>query len=178
MGENNNEMNEKFSLYEKFQIDDMVSVYPDSDNFNDLDCPPCTCKSEDCCGKVSEPIKFQRCEIVKKEEIRTNLDCEGRLLKIKVILDNVCFNKKIAVGVIIFNEEGIKGFKVKEIEVLPPTEAPGEDGNHCTSCCCKFCFVLPGSVCPELTLKARVIAHYTGFHMKPGPTHTPCPCGS
>jgi hypothetical protein len=121
----------------------------------------------DCCGSQDHnSINMDACKISDNKDIQAELDCQGRLLTIRVILKNVCPNKKIAVGVLLLEGNKVKGFKAKEI-VTPPLLS-GHECNHCESVVvCKFCFVLPGSICCPITLTPKIIAHYTNFNVNP-----------
>ncbi len=148
-----------------FVIDDIVSVYPDSNNFGDLDCPPCTFTPCDCCYSDVSPttITQDACEIWKKETVKANLTCQGRILTIKVVLKRVCPNKKIAIGVLLYKGPHIKGFKAKEI-VTPPLPPYSKCKKCIDVVTCEFCFVIPGSICHPLTLRPKIIAHYTDIN--------------
>lgn len=134
--------------------------------------PPCVAAPADCCGKSVPNIIIEACKISENEDIQTELDCQGRILTIRVILKCVCPNKKIAIGVLLYEGDKVRGFKVKEI-VTPPLPT----GNLVEKCehvvICKFCFILPGSICCPLTLTPKVIAHYTNFNIDP--CSTVCP---
>ena len=129
------------------------------------DCVPCTSVDADCCGTSPIPIRLEPCEISDTKDIKTELTCQGRLVTVRVILKCVCPNKKIAVGVLLFEGSKVRGFEVKEITTPPlPSSHPGENCEHVVVC--KFCFVLPGSLCCHLKLKSKVIAHYTDFNIE------------
>lgn len=166
MKENDLIMPVKSSLNEEMAIDDAIPVCPELDDFSDFDCLPYTFAHADCCGNSSpNSIKIDPCTLSDNKDLQAELDCQGRVLTIRVILKNVCPNKKIAIGVILLEGTKVKGFKVKEI-VTPPllTRPPGK---HCENVVvCKFCFVLPGTLCCPITLTPKVIAHYTGFNIE------------
>lgn len=167
MKENDYTINLNSPSFEEINIDDLVSIYPNSDNFNDHHCSPCTFAQADCCGDSSPgSITIDPCKIAENKDIQAELECQGRLLTIRVVLKSVCPNKKIAIGVILFEGNKVRGFKVKEIVSPPlPTVVPGVNCENVVIC--KFCFVLPGSICCPLTLKPKVIAHYTNFNIEP-----------
>jgi hypothetical protein len=152
-------INSNSPLYEEFAIDELPMGLTSDDDF-----PPCTSSAADCCD-TSDPssITIGPCTISDNKDVQATLNCQGRLLTIRVILKCVCPNKNIAVGVLLFDQNDIvKGFEVKEILTPPlPTDHPGENCEHVVVC--KFCFVLPSSICCPLTLKPKVIAHYTNF---------------
>lgn len=168
-------INTNSPLYEEFAIDEI----PEDLSFED-DFPPCTSASADCCGTASPgSIMIDACTISDNQDIQTQLNCQGRLLTIRVILKCVCPNKKIAVGVLLFEGDKVRGFEVKEIVTPPlPTNHPGQNCEHVVVC--KFCFVLLSPICCPLTLTPKVIAHYTDFSINPCstvcPTDLPTTC--
>lgn len=96
-----------------------------------------------------------------------DLKCEGRFLKVKVLLKNVCRDRKIALGVFVCQFEGNevkgKGFRTKEITV------PAGTG------CCNIrvdniCFIIPDdNLCHKKDVQVQVVAHYSSFAFN-------CPC--
>lgn len=160
-------VNSDSPLYEEFALDELPTDLIIENTPSD-DCSPFIFVSADCCSSSSpSSITIDSCDISDNKDIQTELDCQGRLLTIRVLLKCVCPNKKIAVGVLLFGKDGVvKGFKVKEIVAPPhPTSEPGQNCEHVAVC--KFCFVLPSSICFPLTLTAKVIAHYTDFDIDP-----------
>ena len=157
-------INVDFSLDEELAAD-TISVYPKLENFSQSD--PLRHRftpSDYCGGSAQSSIKIDACKISDNKDIEAELDCQGRLLTIKVTLKNVCPNKKIAVGVLLLEGNTVKGFKAKEI--VTPSLLNSRECNHCDSVVvCKFCFVLPGSLCCPITLTPKVIAHYTNFNV-------------
>jgi len=165
--ENDSIMDVSSSLVEEMAMDDTFPVGKGLDDFSDFDCLPYTIGSADCCGNSSpHSITLDPCIISDNKDIKTELDCQGRLLTIRVILKNVCPNKKIAIGVVLLEGTKVRGFKVKEI-VTPPL-LTGHLAKHCENLVvCKFCFVLPGNLCCPITITPKVIAHYTSFNIDP-----------
>jgi hypothetical protein len=155
------------SLDDARAIDDKIPVGEREDNFSDFDCLPYTFAHADDCGDSSpNSIKIDACSISDNKEMKAELDCQGRLLTIRVILKNVCPNKKIAIGVLLLEGTMVRGFKAKEI-VTPPL-LTGHPAKHCENyVVCKFCFVLTGPLCCSITLTPKVIAHYTNFSIGP-----------
>ena len=156
-----------FSLDEEIATNDKVSMFAELEDFSEFDSIANNSIHADCCGGSTEnSIKIDACKISDNKDIQADLDCQGRLLTIRVILKNVCPNKKVAIGVLLLDGNTVKGFKAKEI-VTPPLLS-GHECNHCDSVVvCKFCFVLPGSICCPITLTPKVIAHYTNFNVNP-----------
>ncbi len=127
----------------------------DNTNSNCTDSTNCKCIFDnDCCGE-SFIEKFEECEITKDVTKQVHLECEGRLLKIKVRLKNVCAGKYINLGVILLNtKKEIVGFRVKKLKV------PGRPCT-CINVCKEFCFVFEEkNICKERKFKVLIIAHY------------------
>jgi len=105
----------------------------------------------DCCCEKSQEIKFQPCEDIKDVNLPCKYDspiaigCQGRLLKIKVKLSNVCFGRFINVGVLLSEKIGresvIQGFRACKIKVPDKPKCVKE--NCIDICTDEFCFVLP-----------------------------------
>ncbi len=141
-------------------LEDIVSVCPDSDNLNHK---PCTYTPDDCCYCNSYPstITADPCKIWNEKDLQVDLTCDGRILTININLKHVCPNKKIAIAVLLFKGTEVKGFKAKEIVTPSLPKCPPD--KNCTNVTCKFCFIIPESICHPLTLKPKVIAHYIGI---------------
>jgi hypothetical protein len=129
--------------------------------------PQCKC----CCDKEAE-VTFQPCEDVKDVVVEdVDLQCESRLLKVKVKLDRVCRGRNVAVGVIVCEDvKGVlktRGFRSCEFNV------PGSPGGCVENVPVNdFCFVFPESnLCNQRKFKIKVVAHYTSF-----PSSDVCPC--
>lgn len=153
-----------------------------------------------CCCIKENNITFDRCVDIKdvtlpeSGEPRIVLNCQGRFLKIRVNLCNVCPGRCINVGVLVCetfdSTDYIQGFKVAKVQV------PGTLGDPCTEITVNdFCFVFseppsntcPAANCPTLpptcsstscpgicnsrTFKVKIIAHYSSF-----PSFQFCPC--
>lgn len=123
---------------------------------HEVDCRGCIEKTED--------VTFKHCEDVKEVTIHgVKLKHEGRLLKVKVELENVCPGRKVAVGVLLYKKEclgkELKGFKTCEIEIpcsLTPCHNRIKIG--------EFCFILAEQdLCSKNKLQLKVIAHYSSF---------------
>ena len=123
---------------------------------------------------TTKKVCFKPCQFCLKCDTKPiNLNkCTDRLLKIKVTIDNVCFNKEISVGVILCDCRG------KIIDFKCFTAELHKDGH---SCCDKGCgklvrrvaFTIPKSdACCPLELTARVVANYTS----PCDDHDSCDC--
>ncbi|MCM1989319.1 hypothetical protein [Oceanirhabdus seepicola] len=112
---------------------------------------------------TTKKICFKPCEFCKKVDTKPiDLNkCTDRFLKLKVTINNVCFDKEISVGVILCDCRG------KIIDFKCFTAIKHKD---CHSCCDKACgtltrkvfFNIPKSdACRPLELTARVVANYT-----------------
>ncbi|MTI65313.1 MAG: hypothetical protein FH753_01790 [Firmicutes bacterium] len=130
--------------------------------------PVATDSNIDCCIDYSKEVDFTKCEdeleiVLSGDDNKgVEIKCQGRLLKIKVKIKNICKGRKIALGILLLeciNEEfKTKGFKATNIYIP-------DDGDKCK--CCNltvgdFLFVLPEeNICCKKTLVAKVIVHYT-----------------
>ncbi len=117
-----------------------------------------------CACEKSQIVIFGPCEDMKEVTVPdVRLKCEGRLLKVKVELRNVCAGRKIHLGILVSEEEG-GGFKTKGFRATKLT-IPGRPG----SCINKikvgdFCFVFPEEdSCCQRKFKINVVAHYSSF---------------
>ena len=161
-------INASSSLEEAIDTNDKASIYASElEGFSEFNHLSHNSIQADCCGNLTKnSIKIDACKIWDNKDIHAELECQGRLLTIKVTLKNVCPNKKIAVGVLLLEGNTVKGFKAKEI--VTPSLLNGRECNHCDSVViCKFYFVLPGSLCCPITLTPKIIAHYTNFNVDP-----------
>ncbi|KRQ87222.1 hypothetical protein ABG79_01025 [Caloramator mitchellensis] len=125
----------------------------------------------ECCCIGSQNITFNSCEDIKDFTIQNlELKCEGRFLKIRVELKNVCRGRKVNVGVLVCeNESGTfftRAFKACQFTV------PSGTGNCTNVTVDEFCFVFPDeNICNSRTFVVKVIAHYGDF-----PSFPFCPC--
>lgn len=129
--------------------------------FSDAPCVPCCPdikpSSDDCCSNAKKDICFPPCDIIKKECISVCPSCQGRLLILHVNLKNICPNKIIAVGVLIYKDKKLYAFKVKKIRTGCNCKCKDVDAG-------KFCFVFPDKhLCEKRKLKVKVISHYVRF---------------
>ncbi|NLJ56222.1 MAG: hypothetical protein GX334_04125 [Firmicutes bacterium] len=126
----------------------------------DPDChEECQCE----CGK-HQNVTFGLCEEFKEITVQNvKLQCEGRFLRVKVELNNVCAGRKVNIGVIVSEEKGgttkTKGFRATELTI------PGHHGTCMQSIAVgDFCFVFPETnLCSQRKFKVNVIAHYTSL---------------
>ncbi|SCJ73456.1 Uncharacterised protein [uncultured Clostridium sp.] len=115
-------------------------------------------ESLDCYG---EEIKFEKCKFISEKNITTYLSDTGRLLIVNVRLCKVLSDKVIAVGVLVFEDGMLKGFKARKVY----------SGQACKSLfknvgVGKFVFVIPDDdICSTKKVKVKIIAHYTDLGM-------------
>lgn len=112
-----------------------------------------------CCYDETKIVEFSKCEVSHNTDVDINFHCVGRLLKLNVNLNSVCPNKKIAIGVLVFEGNKLVGFKVKELYTGRCRY------NECNSISAgEFCFVFSeNDLCRCRSFKIRVIAHYTNL---------------
>jgi hypothetical protein len=128
-------------------------------------------ESSDCIK--SKKIHYNSCEICKTvniEPINLNNGTD-RMLKVRITLNNVCFNKEISVGVILCDKCGkIVDFKAFTT-ILRDEYNPCSDNEYSDNCCCrkscgtlkrKVLFILPKTdLCHPMNLTAHIVANYT-----------------
>lgn len=126
----------------------------------------------DCCCDKNQSIVFNPCEDVKDFTVQNvMLNCEGRFLKVRVQLKNVCRGRNIRLGVLLCekreNTSFIKGMRVCEFTV------PGSVGGCLDNITVgDFCFVIPeDNLCCPREVNVHVVAHYSSF-----PSFSFCPC--
>jgi hypothetical protein len=118
---------------------------------------PDECKNScNCCIEKQKCVEFNPCEDIKYVEIQNvNLQCTGRFLSLKIQLCDVRGGSNMAVGVMIFDDSGILGYRVCRIKVPGPK---GECIKHVHVG--EFCFAIPEEMpCSKRTVNVKVIAH-------------------
>lgn len=123
----------------------------------------CSTKDECCCFEARRKVDLGKCQDTVEETIGpVKLKYQARLLKINVILRDVCRGRKIVIGVLVSEGKKTRGFRGTEIAV------PGELGGGCVSIkVSDFCFVLPEkSICDKRKVEVKIIAHYTDLDSK------------
>jgi len=107
----------------------------------------------------SKDIHFDSCEFCKTIEMGP-VELEkntGRLLKVKVCLNNICFGKKVSIGCIIY-DNNYKIITFKAFTIILNQEC---DNNTCGTFRRQLFFVLPeNNICDPLDLNVRIIANY------------------
>lgn len=111
---------------------------------------------------TSEGIHYDSCELCK--DVRTKPidlnNCTDRILKLKITINNVCFNKKVSIGVILCDSCG-KIVAFKTINTILRKDGCSCYDKSCGTLRRKVSFILPKShVCRPLDLKAHVVANY------------------
>ncbi|NLK00737.1 MAG: hypothetical protein GX318_05820 [Clostridia bacterium] len=117
-----------------------------------------------CTAEQSYDVTFGPCEDVKEVMVNdVKLHCEGRLLMVKVKLDNVCASRKVNVGVVV-SEKKAGSYKTVGLKTAQLT-IPGRPGTCMNNMeIGDFCFVFPEKVmCGHRKFKVNVIAHYSSF---------------
>lgn len=166
---------------EKELVDEKEVIIEDLDiqSCSKINCgnPSCTAQANCCC--TTDQVTFAPCQdfqdftVIGNRETNegVELQCQARLLKIRVCFKNICKGRKLAIGVMLCDPVTFKvlGFKGREVTV-PNTGPAG-------ACCpaftvSDFCFVLPDTnLCNPKTVLVKVISHYTDFNPPTG-----CPC--
>lgn len=144
-----------------------VATFPTLNNYIDVKCVEDILTN--CCNQP-EIIEFEPCEEYKEVTLPLSgesydLSCVGRLLTVYVKLRNVCPNRKVAVGVLLYekvlNQVVPRGFRA--VEITTPSQTTN------LSCMCKdinvgpFEFVLPEttSLCSKRQFYTKIISHYS-----------------
>ena len=165
-----------------------TDTYTDfNDNIDVHKCPPpkeiavfhSRCCEAKCKTTCLVPCDDSPCETV----IVDKLLCQGKILRIPIVLKNVCRNKSIALAV--FLREKVYcgdnkfyykelGFKVLEVPAekkhLIDNDEKG-DSKKCTTCkdlkVEGICFVLPVDLCDAQDVEIHVLANYLSFEYDP-----------
>ena len=140
---------ENKSLFEQF------SDSHEELNYEEFISPPPT--KEDCCNAIEKSIEIPSCELMSSRDISFKLDCQGRLLKVKAKVQGVCPNKNVTVGVLVFENNKLLTFKVREVFT------GGRAGDKCRDLDLgDFCFVFKeDNPCSSRCFNIKVIANYT-----------------
>lgn len=134
----------------------------DKDNTNEnCGCPPLPPKpphnasSCSCCFSDNIDVTYSKCQLSKTETKEITLDCTGRLLEVNVILKNICPNKFVSVGVLVYENNKLLSLKVRKLST--------DDDRNCIKSlnAGKFCFVFDDSPCPaSRTFTVKIVANY------------------
>lgn len=150
---------------EETDIDKTDEATTQEDLAFDCCCEPNHNITCDCCCEVQQDVTFDVCEDVRDVTVQdVGLKCEGRLLKVRVKLNDVCAGRKIMIGVMICEQEQSGVFKTRGFRTCEIT-VPGELGRCVDKVCVEeFCFVLSeDDLCRKRKVKVNIIAHYSSF---------------
>lgn len=141
-------------LYEEFAADEYISeVITTAAPTTAVPTPtPCPC-----CFSTERRVDYNKCELVAEENIETTVNCVGRFLDVAVTLRNVCPNKLVAIGVLVYDEQNrLLSFKVCRLFT-------GNGPNCIPSLSAgRFCFVFDENYsCPgPRTFTVRIVSNY------------------
>ncbi|MCT8977279.1 hypothetical protein N4T77_11755 [Clostridium sp. CX1] len=110
-----------------------------------------------CCFVDQRAVVYARCELEKSETFdNITLDCTGRFLDVNVTLRNVCPNKLVSVGVLVYDAQN-RLISIKACRLFTG------DGPNCIPSlnAGRFCFVFGDESCPPpRTFTVRIVANY------------------
>ncbi|MDW8801307.1 hypothetical protein P8V03_09085 [Clostridium sp. A1-XYC3] len=110
-----------------------------------------------CCFVDEKAVVYARCELEKSETFdNITLNCTGRFLDVNVTLRNLCPNKQVSIGVLVYDDQ-------KRLISIKVCRLFTGDGPNCIPSLNsgKFCFVFDDDPCPPArTLTVRVVANY------------------
>ncbi|MDR5587051.1 MULTISPECIES: hypothetical protein [Clostridium] len=123
------------------------------------------CSSEcDCCCNEAVDANFVGCEESRNVPIEiTNLKCQGRLLIVDVTV-TACENRKVAIGVLVCDEEEEDVLRFKVCEACMPESTTPEI--PCVENTFRFCFGFETDLCDPLSLKVKTFAEYASFNFE------------
>ena len=111
--------------------------------------------ASECCTNNEKDTTFGFCEVCKVDDLSVDLKCLGRVLRLNVTINNVCPNKNVVVGILIFEDNKLKAVKVKEVNTCGLTVCSPVNAGQ-------FCFVFKEEdLCRRRTFRVKAIAHYT-----------------
>ncbi|MFA9397050.1 MAG: hypothetical protein ACERKV_02120 [Clostridiaceae bacterium] len=114
-------------------------------------------KTANCECLLQENVEFAASDDYKNVNIVSTLSCGGKILKVIVKLNNICKNRKIAIGVIIYEKDRILAFKVSKVDPTEGTIARENEEKE-------FWFALPDeNANQKRNLAINVFAHYYDF---------------
>lgn len=113
------------------------------------------CKTGVACSTESFIVKFPSCQIAKSVNKNISVESEGRILKFKVRVNNVCRDRKISIAVIVSECNKVKAVKIKEV-IGKTCEC-----NACVDIIEDFCFIFQDeNICSERCFNIKVLAQY------------------
>ncbi|CFX51311.1 Uncharacterized [Syntrophomonas zehnderi OL-4] len=113
--------------------------------------------SSDCCCEACQRVDFDRCEDYKEVCISPNmLNCQTRLLRVVVNINNVCRNRLLAISVVL-----AKAGTDIIISHKGHVFYTGSSSSSCKSVSKEFCFTLPGNLCENPNaINVKVVSNY------------------
>lgn len=133
------------------------------------------CPQTPCCEKcpTAVPVDFDACEQSESATVTAEIDSDGREIKVKIRLTNVCKNKKVVVGLELFEGRISDPNPVRKVlKVIQLTRTTGDNGCAPFECDCAT-FFIPGPICPEQHFFIKAQAHY--FDATPSTCKCTCP---
>ncbi len=113
-------------------------------------------------GTATKCVDFDPCTTFVKEKMQVSLCNNGKLLDVSICLTDVCPDKCIIVGVLVYYRNKPYALETQEVVL---SSACCNCSNCCNCCCCRdllvkgFEFIFPFEVCShEVTIK--IVAHY------------------
>lgn len=147
---------------EKMNTDDYsVNCHKDLGEFvfSAEGCPPITPSSDTCCKYTEKDITVSPCQSIEQDCIDVYPDCEGRLLVLHVNLKNICPNRIIIVGVLIYENGRLYAIKAKKVRTGSSFHQSLENFDAG-----EFCFLFQEEhPYKQHTFKTKVISHYVNF---------------
>ncbi len=112
---------------------------------------------DDCCCEVCKKVDFDRCEDFKEVCIPVDmLNCQTRLLRVLVDIDNVCRNRLLAISVVLVRT-GTNVIVSQKGNIL----FTGSSVSTCKHVTKEFCFTLPGNLCDNPSgIDIKVVTNY------------------
>lgn len=129
-----------------------------------------------CCEKcpTAVPVDFEACEQSESATVTAEIDSDGREIKVKIRLTNVCKNKKVVVGLELFEGRINDPNPVRKVlKVIQLTRTTGNNGCAPFECDCTT-FFIPGPICPEQHFFIKAQAHY----FDSTPSNCNCTCST
>lgn len=133
-------------------------------------------QNDNCCTKE---ITLPKCSDSIFEDICLPMTDTGKILAINLTLKHVLANKKISIGIFVFEGNVLKGFKVRTINTGEYKDCTEKEDSECSKYLkykndCKykdvksgnFYFVFPcNDDCESKKLSIKIISHYSDINM-------------
>lgn len=144
-------------LYEEFAAEgDDISEPTDNGGVEPLWSSP-TPSPCPCCFTTDIPVHYDKCDFEETKDITTTVNCVGRFLEVNVTLTNICPQKYINIGVLVYEKGKLVTFKVCKFF----TDATA--GTCLTNAFAgKFCFTFDeATACPDARdFTIKIVANY------------------